>query len=401
MAAPTMEWGSIVNSGTERAARLGIYITTSNTSATTTTVNVEVWLWTRYKSVDSTNKVYFDWSATSASTNVKSNVSVSTTSTEWSTSNQVKLYSTSKSFTRSASSVTYQCAAKITGLDYINSTVGTYKSFTIPAKPTYTVSYDANGGSGAPSSQTKSHGAILTISSTTPKRTGYTFVRWVSTRSDGTYYFYPGGTTSYDGNQTLKAEWSINTYTVSYDANGGSGAPSSQTKTYGKTLTISSTVPTRTGYTFLYWKSVQGSETYYFSPGNVTEYNGNQTLVAQWKINTYTVSYNANGGSGAPSSQTKTYGVNLTLSKTVPTRSGYKFLGWGTSSTGSVKYSSGGTYSSNSNVTLYAVWEQLGIAYIKVDGKYKAGKVWVKSSGTWKTGIVFVKDSGKWKQGGL
>ena len=72
----------------------------------------------------------------------------------------------------------------------------------------------------------------------------------------------------------------------------------------------------------------------------------------------YTVSYNANGGSGAPSNQTKWYGENLTLSSTVPTKTGYAFLGWSTSSTAtSATYSAGGTYSSNSAATLYAVWE--------------------------------------------
>ena len=73
---------------------------------------------------------------------------------------------------------------------------------------------------------------------------------------------------------------------------------------------------------------------------------------------TYTVTYDANGGSGAPASQTKTHGVNLTLSSTKPTRTGYTFLGWSTSSSAtSTSYSAGGTYSANANATLYAVWE--------------------------------------------
>ena len=71
----------------------------------------------------------------------------------------------------------------------------------------------------------------------------------------------------------------------------------------------------------------------------------------------YTVSYNANGGSGAPSSQTKWYGTTLTLSNTKPTRSGYNFKGWGASSTAtSAIYSAGGKYTANASATLYAVW---------------------------------------------
>lgn len=75
-------------------------------------------------------------------------------------------------------------------------------------------------------------------------------------------------------------------------------------------------------------------------------------------ITSHTVKYNANGGSGAPSSQTKWYGEILTLSSTKPTRTGYTFLGWATSSTGSVVYNSGAQYGYDSNVTLYAVWQE-------------------------------------------
>lgn len=72
----------------------------------------------------------------------------------------------------------------------------------------------------------------------------------------------------------------------------------------------------------------------------------------------YTITYDANEGSGAPSSQTKWYGTTLTLSDTVPTRVGYNFLGWSTSSTATTAtYAAGGSYTSNSAATLYAVWE--------------------------------------------
>ena len=100
-----------------------------------------------------------------------------------------------------------------------------------------------------------------------------------------------------------------------------------------------------------------------FSPSSADDYSPYLSLPTIKR--TYTVSYNANGGSGAPASQTKTYGVNLTLSSTVPTRAGYAFKGWATSSTGSVAYQAGGTYSANSAVTLYAVWELLG--NVKID----------------------------------
>lgn len=73
----------------------------------------------------------------------------------------------------------------------------------------------------------------------------------------------------------------------------------------------------------------------------------------------HTVSFNANGGTGAPGSQTKWYGTILTLSSTKPTRTNYEFLGWSTSSTGIVDYQAGGQYGADADVTLYAVWKLL------------------------------------------
>lgn len=84
----------------------------------------------------------------------------------------------------------------------------------------------------------------------------------------------------------------------------------------------------------------------------------NQSLtLTSGQTRQWTVSYNANGGSGAPGSQTKTYGQNLTLSSTKPTRTGYVFLGWSTSSTATeATYLAGATYTANAGATLYAVW---------------------------------------------
>lgn len=150
-------------------------------------------------------------------------------------------------------------------------------------------------------------------------------------------------------------------YTISYNANGGTGAPGNQTKWYGTNLVLSSTKPTRTGYTFKNWSTDFGSGNVYFEPGGTYTYNSAATLYANWTANTWTVSYDANGGEGAPESQTKTYGETLVLSSVVPTRTNYNFKGWAISSTGSVAYQPGGDYTDNAAVTLYAVWE---IAYI-------------------------------------
>ena len=249
----------------------------------------------------------------------------------------------------------------------------------------YTVSYSANGGSGAPSSQTKTHGVTLTLSSTKPTRTGYSFLGWSTSSTATSATYSAGGSFTTNASTTLYAVWSPNTYTVSYNANGGSGAPSSQTKTYGVTLTLSSTKPTRTGYTFKGWATSSTATSASYSAGGNFTTNASTTLYAVWSINTYTVSYNANGGSGAPSSQTKTYGSTLTLSSTKPTRSGYDFLGWATSSTAtSINYASGGSYTNDASVTLYAVWEKTNYEFsisnltVSESEPYRYGEITVK-----------------------
>ena len=74
-------------------------------------------------------------------------------------------------------------------------------------------------------------------------------------------------------------------------------------------------------------------------------------------ITNYSVTYNANGGSGAPSAQEKCTDIDLTLSSSVPTRDGYTFAGWNTAADGSgTSYAAGATYSANADVTLYAHW---------------------------------------------
>lgn len=177
----------------------------------------------------------------------------------------------------------------------------------------------------------------------------------------------PGYTCKSTG--TDGACWDVDkpsTYTISYNANGGSGAPGSQTKTHGTDLKLSSTKPTRSGYTFVNWNTKSdGSGTNYAS-GATYNTNANITLYAIWKTNSsggdtttkYTVSYNANGGSGTPSNQTKPQGTNLVLSSTKPTRSGYTFVNWNTKGDGTGKsYAPGATYSTDANLTLYAIWK--------------------------------------------
>lgn len=147
-----------------------------------------------------------------------------------------------------------------------------------------TVSYNANGGTGAPGNQTKWYGSVLTLSNVQPTRTGYSFKGWGTSSTDTTPDYQPGGQYGADSNITLYAIWQANTYTVKYDANGGTGAPANQTKTYGVTLKLSTTQPTRTNYNFLGWGTSASSTTVAYAPG--ANYTGNAaiTLYAVWEI---------------------------------------------------------------------------------------------------------------------
>ena len=254
-----------------------------------------------------------------------------------------------------ASSASYQPGATY-------SLNGSTTLYAVWKSKTYSISYNANGGTGAPPSQTKHHGIKLLIPSIEPTRSGYTFLGWATSATATSPTYQPGGWYYSNTNQTFYAVWEKDppaTYTVSYDANGGSGAPGSQTKTADVALTLSSVKPYRSGYTFKGWATNKYMPGAQYQPGGKYTANVSVTLYAVWEKNAFTVSYNANGGSNAPASQTKTRGRNLTLSSVVPTRANHAFLGWATSADSTtVIYLPGESYSDEADITLYAVWQE-------------------------------------------
>lgn len=249
---------------------------------------------------------------------------------------------------------------------YADGTSTATLSVSVPALETYSVTYNANGGTGAPSAQTKTYGKTLKLSTTRPTRTNYIFKEW-NTKSDGSGTAYAPGA-NYTGNAALKlyAQW-YPPHTVSYNANGGSGAPASQTKVHGVTLTLSSAKPTRTGYTFLKWTTAANGTGTSYNPGGSYTADAALTLYAQWKPNMYTVSYNANGGTGTMQASSHSYGTAKALTRNAFTRAGYLFMGWSRSKTGAVTYSDGQSVlnlssTADATVVLYAIWEEANLA---------------------------------------
>ena len=166
----------------------------------------------------------------------------------------------------------------------------------------YTITFDTNGGSEiAPITQ--DYGTEITAPDN-PTRKGYTFKGWDKEIPE----------TMPAENITVKAQWEINQYTITFDTNGGSEiAPITQD--YGTEITAPDN-PTRKGYTFKGWDK-EIPET---MPAE------NMTVKAQWEINQYTIAFDTNGGSEiAPITQD--YGTEITAPDN-PTRKGYTFKGW-------------------------------------------------------------------------
>ena len=166
----------------------------------------------------------------------------------------------------------------------------------------YTITFDTNGGSEiAPITQ--DYGTAITAPAN-PTREGYTFIGWDREIP----------TTMPAENMTVKAQWEINRYTITFDTAGGSEiAPITQD--YGTKITAPAD-PTREGYTFIGW----GRDIPVTMPAE------NITVTAQWEINRYTITFDTAGGSEiAPITQD--YGTAITAPAD-PTRKGYTFKGW-------------------------------------------------------------------------
>ena len=182
----------------------------------------------------------------------------------------------------------------------------------------------------------------------------------------------------YDENEDGTADVMQELVTLTYDANGGSGAPDPVTEVakagIGVSINISETEPTRRYYKFLGWSKDKNATTadYKYDAQKKADRDilitKDTTLYAVWEKNpTYTLYYNGNGGTNVPAAQSgvsENGVVNLTITSGVPTRNGYTFKGWSPTRSGSASYFAGDKVQiSGGNVTLYAVWERSGSGY--------------------------------------
>jgi uncharacterized repeat protein (TIGR02543 family) len=212
-----------------------------------------------------------------------------------------------------------------------------------------TVSFDPKGGSVSPTSKVVTVGAQYGTLPT-PARPGYTFKGWYTAATSGTKITATTTVTA-TGNHTLYAQWTASSYTATFNTNGGSAvSPTSKTVTYGAQYgTLPA--PTRSGCVFSGWYTATTGGTKITATTAVTA-TANHTLYAQWNV---TVTLGANGGSVSPTSKVVTVGAQYgTLP--APTRPGYTFKGWFTTTTGATIVSSATTVTATANHALYAQW---------------------------------------------
>ncbi|WP_324729661.1 InlB B-repeat-containing protein [Lysinibacillus fusiformis] len=222
----------------------------------------------------------------------------------------------------------------------------------------HTVSFEVDGGS-AVSNQSVAHGEKASEPTPAPTKAGYTFGGW---------YTDAGRTQIYNFNSviteavTIYAKWNVQTYTVSFEVDGGS-AVSNQSVAHGEKASLPTQAPTKAGYTFEGWYTdVTHTDIYDFNK----EITANTTIYAKWKPLKYTVSFEVDGGS-AVSDQSIAHGGKATMPQVEPTKAGYTFGGW---------YTDAGytqTYDFNSNITgnitIYAKWNaQMYTVSFEVDG---------------------------------
>ena len=241
------------------------------------------------------------------------------------------------------------------------------------AKATYAVKYNANGGTGAPSAQTKTYGVTLKLSTTKPTRASvtnddvtinYTFKGWATTNTATTAKYAAGASYTTNAAVTLYAVWStsstVNSFDVVYDTGDGSNiAP--QEKTKGTALTLRTDVPTLYGYTFSGWSITDESTTISYYPGDSYSTDADLYLYAVWEPWTHEIIFENTGDYGYDL-LVKTTDVNLDIMEDIPTKIGYIFRYWCSTQDGLGEiYNPGDAYIRNQDggeYILYGIWSK-------------------------------------------
>ncbi len=195
----------------------------------------------------------------------------------------------------------------------------------------YTVTFNANNGTGGPSTATVVYDAKMAKLTSLPTRTGYQFAGYYDAATGGTMYYGADGTATrtWDkaANTTLYAQWVIEGgYTIGYELDGGTNAASNPGTYTVETETITLADPTKTGYTFGGWYSEAAftNKVTQIAKGST----GNKMLYAKWTPIKYTIKYNAAGGTGTVADTVCTYDADCTIAANGFTNGTQEFVGW-------------------------------------------------------------------------
>ena len=197
-------------------------------------------------------------------------------------------------------------------------------------------------------------------------KTGYTLTGYSDTNGGSKNYEVTNSVsgTFIDTNypsKTVYAVFTANTYKVVFNNNGGTGSMDAITCTYDKDCKLSTNTFTKTGYTFAGWSKTSDGAIEYTNTATVKNLaeSGSITLYAKWTANTYTITYNANGGTGSMNKTTCTYDTNCTIAANSFTYEGHEFVSWTKDSTSGEEYQVGATVknlATSGNINMYAKW---------------------------------------------
>ena len=209
----------------------------------------------------------------------------------------------------------------------------------------YTITFNSNGGTSV-APQNVNAGEKLTEPST-PTKEGFTFDGWYEDATLNTKFDF---NTSVVSNLTLYAKWTENKYTLTFDANGGTGSMTAKTGLTGEYTLPANEFTAPSGKQFKGWSLTTDGAI--VTKVDMTE---NKTVYAIWKNIIYTVTFNSNGGTSV-ASQNVNAGEKLTEPAPAPTKEGFTFVGWYEDATLNTKFDF--NTSVVSNLTLYAKWTE-------------------------------------------
>ncbi len=258
----------------------------------------------------------------------------------------------------------------------------------------FTVQFNANTGTGTMAPVQLAYEHVEALPECGFAKTGYSFVGWALSSSGNVITLAQLNTITSvaDDTVTLHAVWGENTYSVAYDANGGTGNISTQEFLYSYEFELPSASSfSKTGYILAGWATAPDGAKVYNAGQRVSalnsDKNGSITLYAVWTPVSYKIKFDAASGNGAMEAINATYDAEVALPAGDFTRNGYHFIGWTTAPGGEVVYEAGDkainlSADQNGEVTLYAVWEintyAVTVEFRVADGVLTTKTVYVK-----------------------